>query len=48
MPTTNQQRILEAELKTVVSANSAGRRSSRGKFSSSSNLKIKTPLARHM
>jgi hypothetical protein len=47
MPTTNLQRILDAELKTVVSAKIAGR-SSRAVFPSSSNLKTKTPLACHL
>gem|GEM_PF-5675007 len=41
-PTTSQQPNTDAEPKTVVSANALGRRSSRGGFSSSSNLKIKT------
>jgi hypothetical protein len=36
--TTNQQQETDAEFKAVVSANSAGRRSSRAMFPSSSNL----------
>jgi hypothetical protein len=40
--TTNQQPVSNAESKTVVSVFSAGRRSSRGAFSSS-NLKNKNP-----
>jgi hypothetical protein len=38
--TTNQQQETDAEFRAVVSANIAGRRSSRAMFPSSSNLKF--------